>query len=218
MIEVEKHINCEIQFCSDIKVYDDEQKIQKRPSEGLTIDCMGCLGFLPVKRIQTKTEEPTETYGGNLQSGGSANTDLKYRERSPKIFLHFFSVINDPNAPTLRILEILHMKESKNSMGCIRTAETKRNTVNTLASRLKLGPMSSCFGGFYTDENNETCIDKRHVLHLIKSATSDGGVNMDELVILLQCSSDEKIVRNALQQLQADGEIYQNVHGNYLPL
>ena len=117
----------------------------------------------------------------------------------PILLLHRHTLVTDTNEFSLRTLEILRKPKCENEDGTT-----------------MLGSIAYHFGSFYVNER--LCLRKSHVLQLIQSSKEDGGVNENDLALVLNCTDQMNLVFNALQELQADGEIYRGNNGEYLPL
>jgi len=172
------------------------------PKLGQTIDCVGEI--ISQKNMGTEKEN----------------------EKMPRVFLrlHYFSPLTDDfmQAETLRMFEIACHSSSTNE-------EEEHEQNNS-----KIGPedvataefLKSRLGSFSPSRHKEKKIRKHDALRILQSGSSNGGITEEEMVLIFfHCGNDScknavaiECVRQVLQELQADGEIYRDLEGRYLPL
>jgi len=215
MVEKYNH-HKKLQFVSDIPVPDQIDFQKDCPTEGQTVDCVGCLDILP--HLQNPFNESlTKTLKEEIHHTG-ARTNLPSSNRLPVIYLHHRAIVTDPNASSFRALEIIHTKKRFQDSKFLESGETNGSKMNEFSCQIELGPLSAVMGTFYKNEKGELCMNKSHILQLIKATIMDGGVGIDDLAVVLDCCSHIDLLRSVLQELQCDGEIYQSASGDYLPL
>lgn len=160
------------------------------------------------------------------------------------------SLVRDPNAMTLRHLEI--MSQKRGSCTRLQTENTGDGTGIFMAGSLVSRLGTFCYPSEAAEKDStahpgswhsplrrpkkqsrgkhpQLIIRKNHLLRLIKCCSgvdgdSAGGISEADLLLILGCMDDgcpeewAGVLREALEELKADGEIYVSRKGNFLPL
>lgn len=120
-------------------------------------------------------------------------------------------VVTDPNAETLRWLE-LSAKKSTTS----RFDEQSNQNNDNSNPRVEASTTIYCNGYPTRVAAHPDQVYRWICLQTQLPENPDPGVTLEELSLVLSCKPS--VVSSILQELQLSGQIYQNLNGRYVPL
>mmetsp|Transcript_6747 Transcript_6747/g.9725 ORF Transcript_6747/g.9725 Transcript_6747/m.9725 type:complete len:282 (+) Transcript_6747:69-914(+) len=173
--------------------------------EGDMVDCLGIITFEKEDQTNSKSANKAQS-PSNQKMDLDRESNLFDRTHIPCLFASSLLKVPDVNMESLRFLEI-----------CCSDSTTKKKDRSISSNLFEFN--STIYMSGLNNKSSAKLFDRKYIFHLINCSKADS-LSFNDLEILFGCQSmdESQNLRNVLDTMQEDCEIYQTHDGTYLPL